>query len=150
MDLLIPIARRIPLVMNGEIVPYQMRGHTSGVARGHEDIEEYAHAMGGKDVKPTRPLVVWGPDGTSIIIMGGGVAEASEIRDVAHDALERAEQRTKKTGRSFDFNSARERERLPRREDVDAMIRDAMRRRAQQHIANPITDPARVPLRGDK
>ena len=89
-----------------------------------------------------------GPDErTVILIVGDGVAEASELEELAHRQLEKAEAGVKRHGRAFDFETARDRHGLPSAQDFDQNYRDALRRRVAAHKANPISDPPRVPLR---
>lgn len=148
-DLLVPIGYRIPLAYNAKDIPPSLRGTVQAALPTRKHIEEFPQALGGRDVKPHHPIVLWGPDGTQIMIMGAGEASAAEIQDLAYEALEQAEEQCRKTGQSVNTDERRERDRLPRREDFDAMFRDALSRRIRQHQENPITDPPRIPLRGD-
>lgn len=144
-DLLIPIGTRIQLAYNPDSIPRPLRRMVQASLPTTKDIEDLPHALGGRDAKPTHPVLLWASDGMQIMIMGAGEASASEIQDLAYSALDRAEKRIKETGRSLNFEDRRERAKLPRREDVDAMIRDAMRRRVESHKSNPISDPPRIP-----
>ena len=142
-DLIIPIGQKVALAYNPSDIPVALRGKVQAALPTRQDIEDLPHALGGRDVKPPGPILLWAPDGMQIMIMGHGYASASEIQDLAYAALDKAEVNAKKLGRSFNFDEARTKNGLPRRENVDPMIRDALRRRAAQHKANPITDPAR-------
>jgi hypothetical protein len=148
-DLLIPIGHRIPLAFNTNDIPVQLRGMVQAALPTTQDIEDLPNALGGRDVKPHAPVLLWGPDGTQIMIMGAGEASLAEIQDVAYNALDKANERYKLYGHTIDIERRREQAGLPRREDVDGMIRDALRRRAQSHIDNPISDPPRIPERGE-
>jgi hypothetical protein len=145
-EILLPVARR--LTVNGSAIPPALRGKLTGVLRNKKDIAEMAYAVGGRDVKPKKPLMIVGPDEkTVLLVVGDGVAEAAELEDLAHAQLEKAEGNVKKHGRAFDFREARERRGLPQAGEFDQLYRDALRRRVAQHKANPISDPARVPQR---
>ena len=145
-EIIVPIARR--LTVNASAIPLSMRGKLTGVLRNKADIGEMAYAVGGRDVKPEKPLMILGPDErTVLLIVGAGVAEASELEDLAYAQLEKAEANTKKHGRAFDFKEARERRGLPQATEFDQLYRDALRRRVKQHKQNPFSDPARVPQR---
>lgn len=148
-ELLIPVARR-DLVVNGHEVPAALQGHLSAVLRSDKEIDELAHALGGRDAKPRKPVMIWGPDDrTVMLIVGDGEAEAAEIEDLAHAQLAKAEAQVKKSGRAFDFEGARDRAGLPQAGDFDDGFRDALRRRRAQHKANPYSDPARQPETGE-
>ncbi len=145
-ELILPVARR--LVVNANAIPHAMRGRLTGVLRNKSDIAEMAYAVGGRGVKPKKPLMILGPDERSVLlVVGDGVAEASELEDLAYHQLEKAEKNVKKHGRAFDFEKARERRGLPQAGEFDQLYRDALRRRAEDHKRNPISDPARVPQR---
>ena len=145
-ELLLPVAHR--LTVNADAIPPAMRGKLTGVLRNKNDIKEMAYAVGGRGAKPKKPLMILGPDERSVLlVVGDGVAEASELEDLAYGQLEKAERNVKKHGRAFDFASARERRGLPQVSEFDQLYRDALRRRADAHKRNPISDPARVPQR---
>lgn len=142
-EILVPIARK--LFVGAEYVAPQLRKDIQVGVKTHADIEEMAYRLGGRERKPDS-VMLWGPDGTQIIILGAGEADAAELTDLAHESLARAEDAVKKRGTTMNFDEMRERERLPRREDVDGMIREALRDRVRRHKANPISDPPRQPL----
>lgn len=145
-ELLLPIARR--LTVNADAIPHAMRGKLTGVLRNKNDIKEMAYMVGGRGVKPKKPLMILGPDDhTVLLVVGDGVAEASELEDLAYGQLEKAERNVKQTGRAFNFQEARERRGLPQASEFDQLFRDALRRRADGHKRNPVSDPARVPQR---
>jgi hypothetical protein len=125
-----------------------MRGKLTGVLRNKNDIAEMAYAVGGRGVKPKKPLMILGPDERSVLlVVGDGEAEASELEELSYAQLEKAERNVKKHGRSFNFQEARERRGLPQAGQFDELYRDALRRRIAAHKRNPISDPARVPQR---
>lgn len=145
-ELLLPIARR--LTVNADLIPPSMRGRLTGVLRNKNDISEMAYAVGGRDVKPKKPLMIVGPDNhTVMLIVGDGVAEAAELEELAYAGLEKQEKNVRKHGRAFDFESARERAGVPQAGEFDQNYRDALRRRVAAHKRNPFSDPARVPQR---
>ncbi len=141
-----PIARR--LTVNADAIPLAMRGKLTGVLRNKGDIAEMAYAVGGRGVKPKKPLMILGPDErTVLLVVGDGVAEASELEELAYAQLEKAERNVKKHGRAFDFAAARDRAKVPQASEFDSLYRDALRRRVAGHKRNPFSDPARVPQR---
>ena len=145
-ELLLPVARR--LTVNADAIPLAMRGRLAGVLRNKADIAEMAYAVGGRGVKPKKPLMIVGPDErTVLLVVGDGVAEAAELEELAYHQLEKAEGEVKKHGRAFDFQSARERRGIPQAGEFDGLYRDALRRRIAAHKRNPFSDPARVPHR---
>ena len=148
-EILVPIARR-DLVLNAHEVPAALQGKLSAVLRSEKEIDDLAHAMGGRSAKPRKPVMVWGPDDrTVLLIVGDGVAEAAEIEELAHAQLEKAQRNVKKYGRAYDFAGARERAGLPEVGEFDNLYRDALRRRRAEHKASPFSDPARQPERPD-
>ncbi len=143
---MVPVARR--LTVNGDAIPRAMRGKLTEVLRNKKDIAEMAYAVGGRGVKPKKPLMILGPDErTVLLVVGDGVAEAAELEDLAYAQLEKAEHNVKKHGRAFDFADARDRAGLPQAGEVDGLYRDALMRRAAAHKRNPFSDPARMPQR---
>ncbi len=57
-ELILPIARR--LTVNADAIPMAMRGKLTGVLRNKADIAEMAYAIGGRGVKPQKPLMIVG------------------------------------------------------------------------------------------
>jgi hypothetical protein len=91
----------------------------------------------GRDAKPRKPVLLWGPDNkTLMIIIGDGDAEAAELEDIAQQAYDKAETNMKKFGRAVDIDGMRERAGAPRRENVDAMTRQALRDYAERKRRN--------------
>jgi len=142
-DLLIPIGRRIPVVLNEHGVPLALRGQVSGAVRGDADARDIAYAFG-RDAKPVQPILVYGPDDRVLtVVMGNGLTEAAELQDMALEVMERNRERQRSQGGTVNFDELREEAGLVPREQYDAAFRDALRRRVARHRANPITDPAR-------
>lgn len=141
-DILLPIGRKIPVVMNERKVPLGMQGQVSGAIRDPRQVSEIKHVFGA-DTKPEAPLMLYGPRGEAIMLVGGGDTEASELQDIAAEALERANERAQNPTAYFD--KMRERAGMARREDVPKMMRDAIEERIERHRRNPVTDPFRVP-----
>lgn len=142
-DLLIPIARRIPVVYNAAGIPLALRGQVSGAVRNAAEAGEIAYAFG-RDAKPVQPILVYGPDERVVtVIMGNGLTEAAELQDIALEAMEVNRERQRRQGGTVNFDELREEAGLVPRDQYDAAFRDALRRRVAQHKANPITDPAR-------
>jgi hypothetical protein len=128
-DLIVPIARVVDLVVCDEQIPYDLKGQVSGALRMNQ-VAEYAHAVG-RTAKPKAPLMLYGPDNyMPIMVIGDGVTEAAEMQDLAMEALDRQAESVKKNGRGMNFDEARERAGLVRREDFSDAMKDALRRRA--------------------
>jgi hypothetical protein len=79
------------------------------------------------------------------LIAGMGYATAAELQDCAVVTWEQQTQKLAEGRPLVDFNAARERQGLMRREEVDAATREALLRRIARHKANPVTDPFRQP-----
>jgi len=140
-DILVPTARIIDLVVCDEQVPYDLKGDVSGVMRGMEQVSEFAHAIGRAE-KPKKPLMVYGPDNyMPIAIIGDGVTEAAEMQDLALEAIDRQQESVRKYGRGMDFDAARERAGMVRREDFGTAFAEAMAQRVKYLKANSRTDP---------
>lgn len=140
-DLIVPVARVVDLVVCEEQVPYDLRGDVSGVMRGMAQVKEFAHAVG-RTAKPKKPLMIYGPDNyMPICVIGDGVTEAAEMQDLALEAIGRQEESMKRNGRGMDFDSARERAGMVRREDFGTAMAEAMERRVKYLKANQRTDP---------
>ena len=141
-DLLIPTARIIDLVVCDEQVPWDLKGEVSGVMRGMTQVSEFAHAVG-RTAKPKKPLMVYGPDNyMPICVIGDGVTEAAEMQDLALEAIGRQEEAVKRNGgRGMNFDDARERAGLMRREDFGVAVAEALAERAAYKKRNHRTDP---------
>lgn len=97
--------------------------------------------LGGRAKKPTREILLVGPDGKRpIFLIGAGVTEAAELEEEVHAIYEREAER-QRAGHSY-FDEVREREGLPPRDKVPDLVREALWERAQQHKRNQVTDPA--------
>lgn len=143
MDLLIPTARIVDLVIIEEQVPMSMAGEISGLINGHAQASEIA-ARFGRTHKPRQPLMVYGPDNyMPIMIIGDGVTEAAEMQDLAEEAIGRQEEAAKRNGgRGMNFDDARERRGLVRRENFGAAVADAIARHDKMVRANHRTRKA--------
>lgn len=128
-------------------VPDQLKYRCSAVVRSLAEAEDLVNWFGDATFCPYLPVLLLVPGAkTAPAINGLGLAPAAEIRDIAVAYWEQTAEDVQK-GRSFiDFDEARERRGLMRREDVDAAVREAMRDRAAKHKASPITDPSRQPV----
>lgn len=137
-ELLVPIARR-SVILNAQGQPMSMQR----ASRGSQDAGELAYHLGGREVRPNAPIVLFAADGSPIVLIGAGIAEASELQDLAEKALAEANENIRKQGTRFNFAEARERAGLPRAEDFDRLYRDALQQRVAEHKRNPVTDPHR-------
>ena len=140
MDLLIPVARIVDLVVSDEAIPWDLTGETCGYLRHRTAVEDFAHAQG-RTEKPRKPLMLYGPDNyTPIVIVGDGVTEAAEMQDLALQAIDKQEAQFKKSGRGLDFDDMRERRGLVRREDFDTALKEAFAERAKYLKAHQVTE----------
>lgn len=137
-ELLVPIARR-SVVLNAQGVPMSMQR----AQRSEQNADDLAYQLGGREAKPNKPIVLFAADGSPIVLIGAGVADAAELQDLAQKALAEANENIRKRGTRFDFAEARERAGLPRSEDFDRLYRDALNQRVAEHKRNPVTDPDR-------
>lgn len=130
--------------------PLSIRQGTQASAATHAQIDEAVYRMG-PEAMPKGPLALFGPDGRMMtIILTDGVTPMIELAEVAHQALDAQESRVNATGHGFDFDAARERAGMVRRENVGAAAAEAIQDRIRKHQANPVTDPPRQPLRWSK
>jgi hypothetical protein len=116
------------------------------VCRTAEDCAELVRWFGSPDFAPNLPVMVLVPGAQApTLIAGMGYATAAELQDCAVVTWEQQTQKLAEGRPLVDFNAARERQGLMRREEVDAATREALRRRVARHKANPVTDPFRQP-----
>ena len=127
-------------------VPASFKGKLSAVCRTAEECEGLVRWFGSPDFCPQLPLMVLIPGAAPSLIAGFGYATAAELQDCAVYAWHKNTEQIAKTGGLLDFDAARERAGLIRREEVDAATRNAFRDRIAHHKANPITDPFRQPV----
>jgi hypothetical protein len=140
-EILLPLRKRLPLfVCEQKEVPWALRGYVAGAfGQGAINVGEIGHIYGGRNARPTKPLLLYGPRGEMTIVVGGGEAEAAELEDLAHAALE------KQTRRASGDRVAelRERRGLPTREQGRVMMQEALREHGRRQIAHPSNFPKR-------
>jgi len=140
MTIAIQTLKRVPPI-DYTGVPKQFVGKLSAVCRTADECYELAAWFGDYNFCPNLPVMVLVPGSDAPkLIQGMGYATAAELRDCAVVAWHQG-------SKILDFDSARERHGLMRREDVDAATRQALLDRIAKHKANPVSDPARQPLR---
>ena len=140
-DLIVPVARVIDLVIMDEAVPMDLTGEVCGYIRNRKMVEEFAYAQG-RATMPKKPLMLYGADNyTPIVVIGDGVTEAAEMQDLALGALDKQETQYKKSGRGFDFDEAREKAGMVRREDFGAAMATAFEERVKHLKAHQVTEP---------
>ncbi len=128
-------------------VPAQLKGRCSAVCHSLQECLDLVNWFGDAEFCPYLPVLLLVPGAqTAPAINGLGIAPAAEIRDIAVAYWEQTEEDVRLKRSFVDFDEAREKRGLMRREDVDAAVRQAMRDRVARHKANPITDPARQPI----
>ena len=94
--------------------------------------------MGGRDRRPSRDVLVE-HNGQRTVIVGGGIADAAELSDLAQSVFEK---------KPVDFDTLRERGGQMRREDVGPKMREAMEDRVKRGKRNFRTDPAQHKPKG--
>lgn len=122
-----------------DLLPYQ--GQLSAVCRTKQQAADLVRWFGSEDFCPVHPVLLCVPGGWGSLT-GLGLASAVELRDEAVARWELQEAKIA-TGTLFDFDTAREKAGLMRREEVDAAVRTAIRDRVARHRASPVTDPVR-------
>lgn len=142
-DIIVPVARVVDVVVCEEQVPWDLKGEVCGVMRGYQQVKDFA-AQVGRTQKPKKPLMLYGPDNyMPIVVIGDGVTEAAEMEDLALAALDKQEAAVKKHGRAIDFDDERERRGLVRREDFGTALAEAFAERARYLKAHQVTEPQR-------
>lgn len=130
-----------------EGVPDRYKGKCSAVCRTAEDCAELVRHFGSPDFAPYLPVMVLVPGAHApTLIAGFGYATAAELRDCAVVTWEQQTAKIAAGKPPIDFDEARERHGLMRREDVDTATREALLSRIARHKANPISDPFRQPV----
>jgi hypothetical protein len=131
----------VDLVVSDGPIPWDLSGETCGYLRHRTAVEDFAYAQG-RATKPKMPLMLYGPDNyTPIVVVGDGVTEAAEMQDLALGALDKQEETYKKVGRGFDFDDARERAGMVRREDFGTAMAEAFAERVAYLKAHQVTEP---------
>jgi len=138
MELLIPIAHK--LTMNREAIPYALQGQLSGVVRSERDAKEIGAAFG-RGYRPSKPVMLIGPDDHTVILIIGG--EAAEIEDIALAKMDQQRRSAEKGQRGFNFAEHRDAIGAPPVEKVDSLFREALQDRIKRHKRNPVTDPGK-------
>ena len=142
-DLLLPIG-----YVQHRGVPQTMRSTSNRAVGNHQEAGDLAYMLGGRSAMPKAPVLVWGPDNrTVIMLVGDGVTEAAELQDMALEAIERQEEQIARNGRGMDYDAMREKHGYVSRENAGNAISDAIAERIAHHKANPVTDPFRQPRR---
>jgi hypothetical protein len=117
-DLLVPIGPKLPLSVEGK---FHSCGHPTAITE----------AMP-RNHRPKKPVMLYLPDGSALIIAGMGEAEAAEIEDIAYTQMDK---------KPFDFEDARERAGYARSEDFDTFFREGLDRSIAYKKRNQRTDP---------
>ena len=138
-DIWVPIGKTIPISYG----KHRLRRVIPNAAF-FSDPREIGHVFGGRKAMPNQPIVIEGADGeTPTVILAMGDTEASELEDIAIAAKEKSERRMRATGYALPFNEFREKTGKARREDVPAMMAEAVERRLNEQRKNWRTDPRR-------
>lgn len=116
-------------------VPASMWNKVSGAfGRGALPIAELTTAFdGGRTAKPTKPILVYGPNEQVVtIVCGMGVTEMAEVEEMVLEAFEQ-----QKKNQAYMADEKRERAGLPPREKVPDMFRQALEDRHLDQKRNP-------------
>ena len=140
---MLPLAKRMPLHVVGQReVPWALRSYVAGgFGPGGIDISEIGHIYGGRDARPTKPLMLFSPTGVMTFIVGNGDAEAAELEDLAYASAEATTRRAKQDR----FGEYRERHGLPSKQESTALISEALREHGRDQLANPSNYGKRPP-----
>ena len=139
-DILVPTARIVDIVISPEDVPFDLKNQVSGRLQ-WQQVSDFAHQVG-RTRMPKKPLMVQGPDaGVPIIVMVDGDTEASEMQDIALAAIDKQQEQIKQTGRAMDFDSLREENGMVRREDFGQALSDGFMRNVEYLRTHQRTDP---------
>lgn len=139
-DIVVPVARVVDIVVSPEDVPYDLKNQVSGRLQ-WQQVSDFAHAVG-KSKMPTKPLMVVGPDsGVPIVVMVDGDTEAAEMQDIALAAIDKQQEQIKRTGRAMDFDNLREENGMVRREDFGQVLSDGLMRNVEYLRTHQRTDP---------
>ncbi len=127
-------------------MPENFLGKLSAVCRTAEDCAELVRWFGSAAFAPNLPVLVMVPGAHApTLIAGMGYATAAELQDCAVVTWEQQTTKLAEGKPLLDYDEARERRGLMRRDEVDAATRDALLRRIKAHMDNPVTDPFRQP-----
>lgn len=89
--------------------------------------------VGGRSVKPTKPVAFYDARGDPCFIIGAGACEAAQMEDIVAQKREAVR---------FSDDELAERAGFIRREDAGQAYADAIQERMDHHKRNPVTDPA--------
>jgi len=139
-ELLLPMARKVEVPRRG--VPLALQGKVHAVD-GMDAAREIGRTFG-RSTKLQKPILLWGPDEKSVIVIAGmGQATAAEMEDAAIMQLAKAQEKHDKGQRGFDFEQAREDAGLPSASQFDPLFRQALQDKIAYHKRNQRTDPGR-------
>lgn len=122
----------------GDLLPFY--GRLSAVCRSKDEVADLVRWFGHEDFCPIQPVLLCIPGGWGQLD-GQGLATASELRDEGIARWELQEAKLARTGRTFDFDTAREKAGLMRHEDVPAAMAEAVWANIQRHKASVVTNP---------
>ena len=146
--LLLPTRRAVPIAYGAQNPLARIGGRRRAPVFDGPQAKDIGHVFGGRAAKPQQPIVLVGADGrTPICIVTDGLVEAAEMEDIALEAQERAKARVKEHGTQIPFAEYRERHGLPAAEKMPELFAQALEDRIARHKQNPVSDPARQPLR---
>ena len=148
-EIILPLAKNLPLyVAEQHEVPWALRSYVAGAfGNGAIPLSDIGHIYGGRNAKPTRPIMVFCPNSKVIsFIVGGGTAEAAELEELAYAVTEKQARRPM-TDRTAEWQ---ERAGRPPREQMPALISEALRTHGRDQIKNPSKYPKRKPPDHDR
>ncbi len=125
-----------------DLLPAHLRPQAI-VLRNGEAIGDLTQMAGGRAARPTKPVVLYGPDNrTPITIVGAGVTEAAELEEIALGAYEKASARAAEGKGVIDFEAFRAKKGLPEKRRFNELLRQAIDDRLAYQRRNWRTEPA--------
>lgn len=118
----------------------------SAVVRTLTEAEDLVKFFGDENFCPFLPVLVMVPGVPPTAIIGNGDAPVAELRDLAVAVFERTILRVMKNGGTlFNSDAIRAARGLPRRDQVEGMLQEALWERVKRHKQNRRSDPPREP-----
>jgi hypothetical protein len=129
----------------------KFEGQVAAVCRSEQECQDLvAFFMGDAAFCPAAPILLTIPGTGAVgatVVVGAGCTTVAELRDLCVTTWGRMVDRLRANGGvMFDFDALRERHGLARREEADAIVRQAMWDRTVRHKRSMRTDPPRDPI----
>jgi hypothetical protein len=126
---------------------YQLLDHRVAdqviMVNGAGEVADMSYRAGGRAMRPTQDVVLYGPHGEAIILPGFGVTEMAELQDLAEAVYERESHRP----RSVDFEEMRAKAGLPSAHEFNDRFKQGLRDTAKRMRGNFRTAREGLPQR---